>query len=62
MKKQTLKEIGKTNRGYTIFVQDNEVGGKTYWSDEIGGGVIVWDTSLVSRESVEFALSKETKT
>lgn len=54
-----MQFVGITSRGYSIFVQDNEVGGKTYWSDEIGGGVIVWDTSLVSRESVEFALKKE---
>ena len=43
-----LSEIGRTREGYTLFVQENGVGGHRYWSDEIGGGVFAWDTSLVS--------------
>lgn len=54
-----LVEVGKTPSGYTIWVQDNEVGGNRYWSDSIGGGVVVWDTSLVSAEEVRFALVAE---
>jgi hypothetical protein len=42
-----------------LWVQDNEVGGKRYWSDEIGGGVVVWDTCLVSGEMVRLALKAE---
>ena len=54
-----LKEVGITSRGYTIFVEDNGVGGKRYWSDEIGGGVCVWDTSLACPESLQLALAIE---
>lgn len=51
-----MKEVGKTKEGYTIFVQENGVGGHRYFSNEIGGGVFVWDTSLVSPESLLFAI------
>jgi len=54
-----LTEIGQTPRGYTIFVEDNEVGGKRYWSDEIGGGVMVWDTALATPETLRFCLEVE---
>jgi len=54
-----LKEVGKTQRGYTIYVEDNEVGGHRYWSDEVGGGVMIWDTSLVCPESMELAILLE---
>lgn len=54
-----MKEVGRTPQGYTIFEEDNEVGGKRYWSDEIGGGVMIWDTSLGSIESLEFVIALE---
>lgn len=54
-------ELGRTPRGYTIFVEKNELNANRYWSDEIGGGVMVWDTCLVSEESLEFALAHERK-
>jgi len=54
-----LKEIGQDSRGNMLFVEDNKAGGRTYWSDEIGGGVIVWDTCLVSAEMVRLALKVE---
>lgn len=57
---ENFREVGKTPRGYTIFVEDNEAGGHTYYSDEIGGGVMVWDTALIARESIEFAFNVET--
>ena len=56
-----LVEIGKTSRGYTVYRELNEVGGYRYWSDEIGGGVVAWDTCLVSVETLEFCLAYETK-
>lgn len=56
-----MKEIGTTPCGYTIFERDNGVGGKDYWSDEIGGGVMIWDTALASIESLEFAIAHEKK-
>ncbi len=54
-----LREIGQDSRGNTLLVEDNEVGGRRYWSDEIGGGVCVWDTSLVSTEMLKLALAAE---
>ena len=54
-----LTAVAADSRGNTLFVVSNEVGGRTYWSDEIGGGVVVWDTSLVSAEMVALALKIE---
>lgn len=56
---QKLTLVGETARGYSIYRTDNGVGGHQYWSDEIGGGVIVWDTSLVSENSLYAALTLE---
>ena len=42
-----------------LYVEDNGVGGRRYWSDEIGGGVVVWDTALVSDEMLRLALTAE---
>lgn len=52
-------EVGKTSRGYTIWKQDNEVGGLRYWSDSIGGGVMIWDTALASIEELQFCIALE---
>jgi hypothetical protein len=54
-------EITRDSRGNTLFREENEVGGHRYWSDEIGGGVVVWDTSLVSEEMLKLALIEEAK-
>lgn len=54
-----LVEVAEDSRGNVLYVEPNEVGGHTYWSDEIGGGVIVWDTCLVSAEMLKMALSAE---
>jgi hypothetical protein len=54
-----LKEVRQDSRGNTLYVEDNEVGGHRYWSDEVGGGVVVWDTCLVSDEMVRLALDAE---
>lgn len=45
--------------GYTLYRQPNDVGGYQYWSDEIGGGVLVWDTCLVDDRSLRAALAVE---
>lgn len=52
-------QVGETPRGYALFRKPNEAGGHTYWSDEIGGGVMIWDTCLVSAETLRLALSIE---
>ena len=48
---------GDFDDGTSLYVVDNEAGGRTYYSDEIGCGVLVWDTALVSRRTIEAALS-----
>jgi hypothetical protein len=45
--------------GARLYWEGNGAGGRTYWSDEIGDGVIVWDTSAVSRATIEAALRQE---
>lgn len=54
-----MEEVAQSSRGYTLFREPNGVGGHRYWSDEIGGGVCVWDTSLVSEELLRMALDAE---
>lgn len=58
-KKGSLEEVGTTDRGYTIFREVNEVGGHRYWSDEIGGGVVAWDTCLVDAGTLRECLRIE---
>ena len=45
--------------GHWLYWEDNTAGGRTYWSDEIGNGVMVWDTSAVRRDTIEAALRLE---
>ncbi len=54
-----MKEIREDSRGNRLYVEPNKAGGRTYWSDEIGGGVMVWDTALVSLEMLELAIESE---
>jgi len=54
-----LKQIAEDSRGNRLYVEPNEVGGHRYWSDDIGGGVVIWDTSLGSIEMLELAIKHE---
>lgn len=54
-----IEKIGETSRGYYIYRKPNDVGGYTYWSDSVGGGVMIWDTCLVSAEELVFVLNYE---
>ena len=36
-----LKLVGETVEGHEIFREENTVGGHTYWSTEVGNGVVV---------------------
>lgn len=47
--------------GLSLYRQPNDVGGYTYWSDEIGGGVFVWDTSLVDNRTLRAAIDIEAR-
>lgn len=54
-----LKEVHRFPNGTCLYMEDNGVGGRRYWSDAIGGGVCVWDTSLVSSDELVEALAAE---
>jgi len=41
------EDLGCLPNGCHLFRRPNEAGGFTYLSDEIGGGVTIWDTCLV---------------
>jgi len=56
-----LDPIAEDSMGHQLFVENNEVGGRRYWSNEIGGGVLVWDTCLVGEEMLVLAVEAETK-
>ena len=45
--------------GHHIYWTENEVGGRTWISDEVGGGVHVWDTSLVDPTTLLAVMTKE---
>lgn len=45
--------------GCTLFWKRNEVGGIDYTSDEIGGGVEVWNSALVDGYTLLAAIAHE---
>ena len=45
--------------GSTLHWELNGVGGRRYTSDEVGFGVLVWDTSLIDSGSLLIALAVE---
>lgn len=47
------------HNGARLYWKTNEAGGRTYYSDEIGGGVMVWDTCLVDFGTLCEAISCE---
>ncbi len=54
-----MKIIAEDSRGNHLYIEPNKVGGHRYWSDDIGGGVVIWDTALASIEMLELALVHE---
>lgn len=52
-------KVADLPNGHELFVEDDEVGGRVYWSSEIGGGVVVWRTSLVDSSTVLAALVEQ---
>jgi hypothetical protein len=59
-----LELNGKAGRimmpnGCCLYWQENEVGGRRYFSDEIGCGVEVWDTALVDQSTLLTAMTVE---
>lgn len=47
--------------GSGLYRESNGVGGHRYWSDEVGGGVCVWDTCLVGSDTLLAALTEEAR-
>lgn len=45
--------------GYSLYVKTNKAGGRIYFSDEIGGGVEIWDTCCGMESSILFAITIE---
>jgi len=53
----TSEVVATLGNGCHLFRKLNEAGGYTYYSDEVGGGVVVWDTALVNIETMLTALA-----
>jgi hypothetical protein len=58
-KPKALHPAGTLPNGHGLWWEYNEVGGRTYWSDEIGGGLMVWDTALVEQSTLLAAIVEE---
>ena len=56
-----MDEVCALPGGHTLFREPNKAGGHTYWSDEIGGGVIIYDTCLHNRTTMLIALAEEAR-
>jgi hypothetical protein len=51
-----FKQMGNGNGLYWTY---NELGCRVYYSDEVGGGVLVWDTTVVSPSTMLEAVVQE---
>ncbi|MEK7383156.1 MAG: hypothetical protein AAB262_07700 [Elusimicrobiota bacterium] len=49
-------DLGKGPYGQTLFRQENAAGGYNYFSNEVVGGVHVWDTALVHQSTLLAAI------
>src|ERR1019366_125584 len=54
-----MRKVTDLPNGHELFVEDSEAGGHTYWSDEVGGGVVVWDAALVDAATLLAAMVEE---
>ena len=45
--------------GCTLYWKETVVGGREYFSDEIGGGCHVWDTALIDQSTLLAAIVQE---
>jgi len=52
-------DLGCLPNGAHLFRKPNEAGGYTYYTDEVGGGCMVWDTCLVSESTILAAILSE---
>lgn len=58
-KDDPVEDLGILYNGCHLYRKPNEVGGHIYFSDEIGGGVMVWDTALASEGTLLAAICCE---
>jgi len=58
---QPMDDVCELPNSCHLYRKKNEVGGHTYYSDEVGGGVFVWDTCLVSENTLLAAIVEEAK-
>ena len=56
---EQAEEVGPLPNGYTLYRKPNGVGGHVYYSHEIGGGVVLWDTCLGASSSLLAAIVAE---
>ena len=56
MSDEKWEDLGCLPNGAHLFRKPNTAGGHTYYSDEIGGGVKVWDTCLISESTLLTAI------
>jgi hypothetical protein len=56
-----MVEVGRLPNGSTLYREENTVGGYRYWSDEVGGGVCVWDTCLVDSGTLLAAMADDVR-
>jgi hypothetical protein len=54
-----VTDLGCTPNGAHLYRRPDGVGGYVYTSDEVGGGVVVWNTSLVSEGTLLAAILGE---
>lgn len=58
MKHPQMTEVCRLPNGATLYRSTDEVG-HSYWSDEVGGGGLVWQTALVSDVTMLAAIVEE---
>lgn len=51
-----LTKVFELENGYCVYVRINDAGGIEYITDEIGGGVIVWNTTISNPKTIEQCL------
>lgn len=55
-----MEQVGLLPNGCMLYRKyDEAVGTYEYWSDEIGGGVMVWQTALVDSSTLLAAIVAE---
>lgn len=56
-----MEDVCELPGGYMLYRQTNVVGGHTYFTDEIPGGTMVWDTCLCSESALLAAMLDQAK-